>query len=79
MGKYKSGVDIKRAIIRELGKKECSFRELETKTNTGFSVIKRHCVELEFLKIVEIIKHKENEKNGRPYTTVRLTDIGRRI
>ncbi len=34
---------------------------------------------LEFLKIIEILKHETNEKNGGPYTTVRLTEFRRRL
>ena len=75
----KTGLQIKKAILEKLREKECSLRELETKTNTGYSSIVRHCKELEFLKIVEIIKHKKNDKNGRPYTTARITSLGRNI
>ena len=38
----KTGLDIKKAILEELREKECSLRELETKTNTGYSSIKKH-------------------------------------
>ena len=68
----KSGLDIKKAILEQLRKKECSLRELETKTNTGYSSIKKHCEELDFLKIIELIHHNKSDANGRPYTTARL-------
>ena len=68
----KSGLDIKKAILEELKEKECSIRELETKTNTGHSSIKRHCEELAFLKIIELIHHNKSDANGRPYTTAKL-------
>ena len=68
----KTGLQIKKAILEELKEKECSLRELETKTNTGYSSIKKHCEELEFLKIIELRKHNKNDKNGRPFTTARL-------
>ena len=75
----KSGLDIKKAILKELKEKECSLRELETKTNTGYSSIKRHCEELAFLKIIELKKHDKNDKNGRPFTTAKITNLGRSL
>jgi len=75
----KSGLDIKKAILNQLRKKECSLRELETKTNTGYLPIKKHCEELAFLKIIELIHHNKSDANGRPYTTVRITNLGRNI
>jgi len=70
--KSKIEEEIKKAILEQLKQKECSLRELETKTNTGYTLIKRHCQELEFLKIIELIRHKKSDANGRPYTTIRL-------
>lgn len=75
----RSGLDIKKAIIKELRGNECSLRELETKINTNYLTIRIHCTELEFLKIVELIKHKESEVNGRPYTSVKLTEFGKKL
>ena len=75
----KSGLDIKKAIIHNLKNKECSLRELETKVNTNHLTILTHCKELEFLKIIDFVKHKINEVNGRPYTTVKLTEEGRKL
>ena len=75
----KTGLDIKKAILQKVKEKECSLRELETKTNTGYSSIKKHCQELAFLKIIELIEHKKSEANGRPYTTAKITTEGRKI
>lgn len=74
-----TGLDIKKAILQKLKEKECSLRELETKTNTGYSSIKKHCKELEFLNIIELIEHKKSEANGRPYTTAKITECGREL
>jgi len=76
---YKTGLDIKKAILSKLKEKEYSLKQLEMKTNTGYLPIKKHCEELAFLKIIEIKTYKANKKNGRPYTTVKLTDFGRKI
>ena len=75
----KNGLEIKKGIIKALKEKECSLRELETKLNTNHITIKNHCKELEFLKIIEIVKHPKNERNGRPFTTVKLTHLGRNL
>ncbi|GEM_PF-2348844 len=75
----KSGLDIKKGIIKLLKEKECSLRELETKLNTNYLTIRNHCRELEYLKILEFIKHKTSVRNGRPYTSVRITVQGRGI
>ena len=68
----KSGLLIKKGIIEALKKKEYSLRELETKLNTNNLTIKNHCKELEFLKIIELVKHKRSKVNGRPFTSVKL-------
>ena len=72
----KNWLEIKKKLIDNLKNKECSIRELETKLNTNNTTIKNHLEELRFLKIVEIIKHKKNFKNGRPYSTAILTKEG---
>ena len=72
----KRGIDIKKEILNILKNKECSMRELETKINTNYLTIKNHCEELKFLKIIELTFHKKNLSNGRPYTTVKLTEKG---
>ena len=72
----KNGIKIKKEILDIVKQKECSLRELETKINTNYLTIKNHCEELRFLKIIELIHHKKSIKNGRPYTTVKLTQEG---
>lgn len=65
--------DIKKKIISVLRKYgELSLRELEKKVNTNYLTIRTQVKEMEFFGAVEIIKHEKNEKNGRPFTTVRL-------
>ena len=72
----KKGIEIKKQILNNVKKRECSLRELETKINTNYLTIRSHCEELKFLKIIEIIHYKKNLKNGKPYTTVKLTEDG---
>ncbi len=75
----KSGLEIKKAILNILKQKEASLRELETKINTNYQTIRRHCKELEFFKLIEIKEHGKSDANGRPYRTARITDFGRKI
>jgi hypothetical protein len=75
----KTGLYIKKTILTLLKEKEYSLKQLEMKTNTGYLPIKKHCEELAFLKIIELKTYKVNKRNGRPYTTARLTDLGRKI
>ena len=75
----KNGLDIKKKIIEVLKNKECSIRELETKLNTNNITIKNHLEELKFLKIIELMYHKRNLRNGRPYTTAALTKEGLKL
>lgn len=71
----REGLDIKKKILQVLkNHKECSLRELETRTNTNNVTILKHVKELEFFGKIEIIKHSKSEKTGRPYTTVKLKD-----
>jgi len=72
----KTGLEIKKEILTILKQKECSLRELETKINTNYLTIKNHLEELNFLKIIELVHHKKNKKNGRPYTTAKITNQG---
>lgn len=66
-------LDIKKAILNTLEKeKELSLKALEIKVNTGSQTIQTQIEELEFFGLIEIIKHKKNEKTGRPYTSVKL-------
>ena len=70
--KYRSGLEIKKEIIKFLKQKECVISYLERKINTSDRVLKRHLKELEYLGIVKIVKHDKNPKTGRPYTTVKI-------
>ena len=72
----KTGLEIKEEILNILKRKECSLRELETKINTNYLTIKNHLEELKFLNIIELVHHKKNDKNGRPYTTAKITNQG---
>ncbi|GAI29060.1 unnamed protein product, partial [marine sediment metagenome] len=64
-------IDIKKAILKTLEKEgELSLKALEIKVNSGSQTIQTQIEELEFFKLVEVIKHKKSEKTGRPYTSV---------
>ncbi|MFA5125930.1 MAG: hypothetical protein WC462_02925 [archaeon] len=75
----KTGLEIKKSIIRQLKKKECSLRELETKVNTNYLTIRTHCKELQFFGFIEIKQVQMNKRNGRPYTNVNLTTNGKML
>ena len=49
-----------------------SVRELETRVDTNYLTIKTQLDELEFFGFIERVHHNRNDKNGRPFTTVRL-------
>ena len=66
-------------FLEKLRQKEFSLRELKTKTNTGYSSIKKNRQELKFLKIIELRKHEKSDANGRQFTTARITNLGRNI
>jgi predicted ArsR family transcriptional regulator len=71
--KRRSGLDIIKKILQILKENgEISLGELERKTNANNQTILSHIKELEFFEKVEIIKHKKNEKTGRPYTSIKL-------
>ncbi len=66
-------IDIKKLILKILKEeKELSLKALEIKVNTSSQTLKTQLEELEFLGMVELIKHSKSEKTGRPYTSVRL-------
>jgi len=75
----RTGLDIKKAIIKALKEKECSLRELETKVDSNYLSIKAHCKELEYFGFVEIIEHNKSENTGRSFTTVKITMNGRKL
>jgi len=70
--KYRSGLDIKKAILELLRQKPHVISEMERKVDTSDRVIKRHVAELEYLGIVKVIKYKKSEKTGRSYSVVEL-------
>ena len=73
-------LDIKKTILKTLKKdNELSLKALEIKVNTGSQTLQTQLEELKFFDVVETIKHSKNEKTGRPYTSVRLTKIGREL
>ncbi len=79
MKKLRSGLEIKKEIIKLLKEKDLSLRRLDIKLNTSSKTIQMHCKELEFLGIVKIIEHNKNKANGRPYKIVKLTKYGRNL
>jgi predicted ArsR family transcriptional regulator len=79
MKTYSTGLEIKKKIIQALKGGPVSLRKLETRLNIGYNSIKRHCQELEYLKIVKISKSHKDSVNGRPYFIVELTESGRSL
>lgn len=76
----KSSLDIKKLIIKHLKQEgELSLSQLERKINTNNETILSHTEELEFLGIIQLIKHKKSLVNGRPFTTVVLTEYGKNL
>jgi predicted ArsR family transcriptional regulator len=71
--KRRGGLEIKKKILQILKENgELSLGEIERKTNANNLTILNHIKELEFFGKIEIVKHKKNEKTGRPYTSVKL-------
>ncbi|MCK4521136.1 MAG: ArsR family transcriptional regulator [Nanoarchaeota archaeon] len=70
---YRTGLMIKKEILKYLKQGEYVISQLERKINTSDRVLKRHLAELEFLGIVKITKHNRSSKTGRPFTSVKLT------
>jgi predicted transcriptional regulator len=68
----RTALDIKKEIVSRLKGKELSLRDLETKVNTNSKTIKTQVKELEYFRVIEIIRHDKSEANGRPFTSVRL-------
>lgn len=68
---------LKKEILKIIKKeKEISLRALDIKLSTNSKTLISQVKELHFFKAVEIIKYEKNEKNGRPYTSVKLTKFG---
>ena len=70
---------MKKEIIRLLHQKPHVMGQLERKMGTADSVIKRQIMELHYLGIGEVVRHKRHPKTGRPYTTVKLTEAGQSL
>ncbi len=70
----RKALEIKKKIIEILKKHgEMSLRDLETKANTNNKTIKTQIEELEWFGKVIVLKHNKNEKNGRPYTSIKIS------
>ena len=65
-------LDLKKKILEFLKQGKMSVRELETKVNTNHNTMIAQLKELEYFGLVELVKHKKSEKNGRAYTIVLL-------
>jgi predicted transcriptional regulator len=70
--KRRIALDIKKKILKLLIEKEMSLRELESKVNTNSKTIKTQINELEYFKLVKVIKHEKSKINGRHFTSVKL-------
>lgn len=69
----RKALDIKKDILRVLKHEgELSLRDLDIKVNTNSHTIKTQIEELEFFDKVQTVRHSKNDKNGRPFTTVKL-------
>ncbi|MBX2853183.1 MAG: hypothetical protein KTR15_15720 [Phycisphaeraceae bacterium] len=69
---YRSGLEIKRAILNHLGQRPYVLSELQRGVATNDRVLRRHLDELAYLGLVTLITHPRHERTGRPYTTARL-------
>ena len=74
----RSGLEIKKQIIKLLKGEPLSLRALESKLDTNYITIRIHCNELKYLGIVKFDK-KTNEQNNRPSTIVKLTPYGMKL
>ena len=69
----RNALAIKKEILDTLSKNgELSLRELDRKVNTSSETIRAQVKELEYFDKVIVTKHKRSEKNGRPFTTVKI-------
>ena len=72
----RTGLELKKAIIRALKNNSLSLRRLETKLDTNNKTILMHVKELEYLGVIKIKKVK-NPKNNRISTVVELSEYGK--
>ena len=70
---YRTGLDIKKAILNHLGQRPHVLSELERGVDTNDTVLRRHLDELAYLGLVQLISHPRHERTGRPYTTAQLS------
>lgn len=72
----RKALEIKKDILHILQKHgEISLRELDIKANTNSTTLRTQVEELEYFGCVVVSKHQRNEKNGRPFTTVKLKQL----
>jgi len=70
---YRTGLDIKKAILHALKDGEMKLKQLERRTRTDSRTLLKHLEELEYLGHVIIQKQLRSERNGQPYRTVKRT------
>ena len=69
----RKALEIKKHILRILKQEgELSLRDLDIKVGTNSRTVRTQVDELVFFEKVEILKYPKSERNGRPYTAVRL-------
>lgn len=66
----KSGLIIKKEILKVIREKPISLRKIETKLHTNYKTIRKHCEELEYFGLIKLVRHKANPINNKPYVTV---------
>lgn len=73
--KKRKPLEIKKSILYILKKQgEMSLRDLDIKVNTSYQTVRDQVEELKYFGLVDVTKHEKSEKNGRPYTSVKLKD-----
>jgi predicted ArsR family transcriptional regulator len=76
--KKRSSLELKKQILKHLSKHgETSLKMLEIKLKTSFRSIKIQCEELNYFKLIELIKQTKNPNTGRPSTSANVTQRGR--
>lgn len=59
-------------ILKEYG--EISVKKLERKVNTNYQTILSNCEELEYFRVVKILKTTKGSNNGRSYLLIKLIE-----
>jgi predicted ArsR family transcriptional regulator len=76
----RSSLELKKEILKYLDKNgESSLKKLDMKLRSGFKSIKIQVKELEFFGTIQIIKQKKNPKTGRPSTSVKISEAGKKL